>query len=153
MTLQKIRERIAALQDERAEVERAWPSADECRAGIESAVELLARDGRRALSPAFLRQGRIDSSGVAALPLIAVLDPERLAAGLANLALSEYPEAGISAPDRTRRLAEIAREIHKLGIEEEILIRRSLTPVARRGDADPSIVLDPFLNDAAALAA
>lgn len=152
-TLQQLRDRITELFDEREEIGRAWPSVEECQKGIADQVELIARNGRARINAAGLRQGKVDIRSIDAGTLAAMLDPERLAAQLAEVALSEFPEAGVSAAERAKRLTAIADELHLLEVDEERLIRASPMPIARRADARPEIVLDPRLTDSAALAA
>lgn len=154
MNLEDIRRRIAALQAERKAVERAWPSSDECAAGIAAQVKHLAAGGRQVLQPARLRKGRLGDSFASSsrdvLGILAALDPERITARLVELAHEEFPEAGLSSADRGRRLAEIDAELRSLAIAEERLIRSSVTPIIRRADADPEIVLSPDLDRLAA---
>ncbi len=63
---------------------------------------------------------------------------------------AEFPENGISAADRRRRLAEIDAELRRLEIDEERLIRSSPMRIIRRGDAHPAVVLEPDLDRLAA---
>lgn len=154
MNLEDIRGRIAALQAERKAVERAWPSSDECAAGIAATVKRLAAGGRQVLQPARLRKGKLgDSFSVShhdVLAILAALDPERITTRLVEIAHEEHPEPGLSSADRGRRLAEIEVELRGLAIEEERLIRSSAAPIIRRADADPEIVLSPDLDRLAA---
>lgn len=150
MTLDQIRGKIAALQDERAAVEKAFPSWDETAADLAANVSKMSEAGRLALAPAQLRRGRTHARGVDAVLLAAAFDPAGLTERLLQVAREELPEPGLSSAERARRLAEIADELRVLQIREETLIRSSVTPIIRRGDADPEIVLTPDLDRLAA---
>jgi signal transduction histidine kinase len=155
MTIEKIRDRITALQAERKAVEREWPAQAEAAESIAAEVEHLAERGRDILNPSRLRKGKTDLTSHAAsridvLSIVAALDFERTAARLAAIAFEAHPEPGISAADRRRRLAELDAELRSLEIEEERAIRSSPTPIVRRGDADPTVVLAPDLGRIAA---
>jgi hypothetical protein len=152
-TIEQIRERIITLQDEREELARAWPSEMECREGIAEHVKMLARGGLAQLGAADLRKGRIDARHVDPLCLLAVFDPERLATQLADMALAEFPDPGLSAEDRAKRLAKLESDLLAAEVDEERMIRKSPIPIIRRGDARPEIVLAPDLENSAALAA
>ena len=150
MTLEKIRGRIATLHDERVAVENAFPSWEEATSEITGSVAKMSEAGRNALGPAHLRRGRMHARGVDALLLAAAFDPEGLTERLLRVARDAFPEPGLSTADRARRLAEIEEELRSLAIEEERLIRSSVTPIIRRADADPEVVLAPDLDRLAA---
>ncbi|QVL46759.1 MAG: hypothetical protein KFB96_13390 [Thiocapsa sp.] len=147
MNIDLIRASIAALQDEREAIEKSFPSWDETAAALAADVGRMSESGRRALSPAQLRRGRMHGRGVDALLLAAAFDPAGLTERLLRVARAEFPENGISAADRRRRLAEIDAELFALEIEEERQIRAAATPIVRRGDAHPAVVLAPSLED------
>ncbi|MFB1488404.1 MULTISPECIES: hypothetical protein [unclassified Thiocapsa] len=151
----QIRDLIDGLKADREAIARAWPAHAEAAAAIAEEVERLAARGRQILNPAYLRRGKLPDLHFAAsardfLALMAVADPQRVAARLVDLATEDHPAPGITAPDRARRLAEIADQLRALELDEERLIRSSPTPITRRADASPEVVLTPDLDRLAA---
>jgi hypothetical protein len=142
---------IAALQSELAGHEVAEPSRAERRTHTEAWCQAVALQGDN-----LLRQALADDNPAAAFapfmpgaplplaPLLAsLLGAEGLAAALSRF-VGEMPE-GLSAKKRAERTGQIRAELDRLERMEERLIVASETagtPIQRRGNARPEIVLE-----------
>ena len=151
-TIETVRADIAALQAERDALETAPLSHDAVRAAMLSAFdragsEYAAGIPRMLAYPdraggiklhAPLRQSPASAAELTGL-LAVVLGSDALAAALDRFVLA-LPD-GPAAAERSARLAAIAEELDGLEHVEEDLIEASGETIARRGDADPRIVL------------
>lgn len=155
-SLDTLRKRIAALQEERAELDQQKRSRAEVAAQLESLVAswgytgtgMLTREAQRAATgaasePLTLRTVAPVAAGVAQINLnvgpllVAILGTEAVKAALLA-SVCTIPE-GMSSAARAARLAEISSELDKLETEEERICVE--TGAERRPDARAEIVL------------
>lgn len=155
-SLDTLRKRIAALQEERLELDQQKRSRSEVAAQIEAMVAswgytgtgMLSREVQRAATgvpsePLTLRTVAPVAAGVAQINLnagpllVAILGTEVVKAALLA-SLCTVPE-GMPSAARVARMAEIGAELDRLEIEEERLCTE--TGAERRPDARPEIVL------------
>lgn len=147
----RLRARIAALQAEHEALALTGPNAAEradlvasyCqRAGASAHAGLAFAIATGDLGPALML--RANQAGVAdAGPLFAaILGADALAAALCKYIT---PDDGPDAATRAARMVAIDAELDRLEREEEAAVVRSElagTPIARRADARPEIVLE-----------
>ncbi len=163
--LEKIRAEIAALVDERDEVESAPVPREEVAAHIAAMIDApnsgTLINGRIDLEPrpGGLLTGNFRSSGLSEL-----LDRPGILRALFPSAIQEYllrcydaqlgdAKPGLPAPQRRKRLTEIAGEIFRLETDEEGVIEQleaEGADILRRGDADPRAQLGLSARDTAA---
>ena len=134
MSLEKLRDRIAKLQAERAVV----ASQKRTRAEIQKAFELQLLTQVDADARNLSRQLQLALQGEAyRLELPKVIDVE------AVRALIDLLPAGLPAGDRDAALQKLDAELDKLELQEESLC--VLDGVERRADARPEIILSEQL--------
>jgi hypothetical protein len=148
--LEKLRANIVQLQEERPKIEKASVPRDEALDLIERTIShnasrvtpmygVLLRPGENAAALDLVPNGHVAAALCSFLPnlvrnkLIAEVDRQ----------LEERP-SGLPTAERPAALAKIDAAIRKLGVEEEQIITEAEAAgidLARRGDADPRIVL------------
>lgn len=150
-SIAQLRPRIAELQSELAALQASGASHAEVCAGIDAFCRGAAARGDQTLGYAVisgtLGEGltiRPGPGGVVDLaPVLAsVLGADGLATALQRHV--RLMEDGPSVAERAARLAEISAELDRHERDEETLIEASeatATPIARRADARPEIVL------------
>jgi hypothetical protein len=143
-----LRDRIAALQEERERVEMQHVDQTEAERRIEALIEdargrdMLRPSGLFAADRCIFNRGRF-AANLAANPLgvLATLFPEQLRNALAAYA----PEGGISEDARQAQLAKIDADLEAAAIAEEVALRDFEeavgTEVLRRSDADPRLLV------------
>jgi hypothetical protein len=165
-----IRQQLSDCKRRRRAVDLAAPTREAIAANAETVVSLLAKEARErhGLGLCANRADLFDASdmvgrllgnatlGLPAMPaaaLFALTDPKRLSAllvqeGEAALAPGA---ATMSDDERTQQLASLDAEMFDLESVEEELIRSGGDlglAIARRGDADPRVVLAPGDDEA-----
>ena len=161
--LEPLREKIESLTTERKEVAGLPVSHDEARARVTEHVKAIAHGVRDGHHPAqtkehwfthrhFMpgRQPQTDFSSVE--QALAIVAPDGLREFLLERLEAVLVDAppGIATAEREQQLEKLDAEILKLGVEEEVAIcafEESGLDMDRRGDADPSIVLECEFDD------
>lgn len=148
MNLTQVRQRIAALQAERAALTTNRRTRHEVAAMLDrklsawqrGAATLVQREVAALLAgrPASMMRVRITGDSIDLGPLILLaVDPDRLRAALTAALTDAAP--GDDVPDAAGRVAEIAAELDRLEtIEERLCVEKG---AARRPDARPEIIL------------
>jgi len=152
--LERLREKIAGLQTQRATLARDTLSRTEVQAELAAYVERCALEGRGILG--FLIKDAATGSpfrglldlkshgrGTDAAALLCALLPEPITSALCDIAAEVIP-IGTPPGDRARQLAELDAQILALEIDEESMIEAleaAFVSVDRRPDADPRAVL------------
>lgn len=153
MTIKKLnslRQRIAALQEEREALRRRPRTREEALAAVEDWIETntdhyTVESPLRYAEPTLHFQLGDDTERTDLHRLLATLFPDRVrqyAAAQIDLALAEAEPISQEAADRRRE--EIDAEVLALERQEEALIEQledGGEPVARRAEADPRAVL------------
>jgi hypothetical protein len=149
-----IRDRIEALKTERREVWAQARSRDEVRQWVhdqvarwESESEIQLRRDLRCLAAGHrnvkLLEGEVIAGEVSlARALVGLLGSEVVERALLRR-LEDVPQ-GLDSDARNQRLFDIDEELTALEVREEVLIEQSEemgTPIMRRGDARPEIVI------------
>lgn len=157
-----IRNQIAAKQAEATALETSGPSRAERRAAAEVYARSAAAVGDQRLQYA-VESGDMQSAFTLQASHAGVVDVAPLLAALlghkafaaALVKFADQTADGPTAAERAARVAEISNELDRLETDEEALIVGSEaagSPIPRRGDARPEIVLklvDPEAVDAA----
>ncbi|CAM5795682.1 hypothetical protein [Rhizobacter fulvus] len=153
-TITEMRACIAALNAEAAQIEASPQLRVERQRGIAAFFEYAASQGDARLRYAVVADElNTVLGGTLTVSMLAALVGPAALTKAACKHLSEVPD-GLSAKDKAERLEAIYAQRHALEVAEEAEIVRLEelgTPVQRRGDANPAIVLaitDPDAIDA-----
>ncbi len=143
-SLNEMQAAIAALTAEAAQIEASSPPRAERQRGIAAFFDYAATQGDARLRYAVVAD-ELNSvfTGSLNIEMLAALVGPAALTKAACKHLSEVPD-GLSAKDKAERLESIYAQRHALEVAEELEVCRLEalgTPVQRRGDANPAIVL------------